>query len=153
MTLVAEILVVASLLGAATSDVIRREIPDTCSLAVLSAVLLLVLADPALWRDALLAFSAGAALFLAGAGLFFAGIWGGGDAKLAGAVGAWVGWSGVPSFLVAMAVVGGALALVVLILRPAQRLLPWLGAERGVPYGVAISAAGLMVPPAVGFGG
>jgi prepilin peptidase CpaA len=153
MAFAAEILLVASLLGAAAFDLVRREIPDTCSLAVLAAAILLILAEPAQWREGLVAFSAGLALFVTGAGLFFAGIWGGGDVKLAGAVGVWVGWAGLPGFLVAMAVAGAALALLILALRPARRFLPWLAVERGVPYGVAIAAAGIIVPPAIGFGG
>jgi prepilin peptidase CpaA len=153
MILAAQILVVASLLGAAAFDLVRREIPDTCSLAVLAAAILLILAEPAQWRDGLVAFSAGLALFLTGAFLFFAGIWGGGDVKLVGAVGVWIGWAGLPGFLVAMALVGGALALLILALRPARRFVPWLAVERGVPYGVAIAAAGMMVPPAIGLGG
>jgi prepilin peptidase CpaA len=153
MILAAEILVVTSLLCAAAFDVVRREIPDACSIAILLAAALLVAAQPAHWRDGLVAVSAGLVLFLTGAGLFFAGIWGGGDAKLAGAVGAWIGWAGVPSFLLAMALAGGALALLILSLRPARRHVPWLAAERGVPYGVAIAAAGIMVPPAISLGG
>jgi len=150
---VAEILALASLVGAAVFDVIRREIPDTCSLLVLAAALLLMVAEPAHWHEALIQLSAGLVLFASGAALFFAGIWGGGDAKLAGAVGVWVGWSGVPSFVLAMALVGGVLALLILALRPAKRFVPWLAAERGVPYGVAIAAAGIIVPPAIGLGG
>jgi prepilin peptidase CpaA len=153
MSLSAEILAVASLLGAAVFDVIRREIPDMCSLLLLAAALLLMLAEPQQWREGLLALSAGIGLFLAGAALFAVGVWGGGDVKLAAAVGAWVGWSGVPAFLLAMALAGGVLALLILALRPARRLLPWLAAERGVPYGVAIAAAGMIVPPAIGLGG
>jgi prepilin peptidase CpaA len=153
MILMAEILVMASLLGAAAFDLVRREIPDTCSLAILAAGAILVAAEPGHWREGLLALSAGLALFASGAALFAFRIWGGGDVKLAGAVGAWVGWSGVPTFLLAMALAGGVLALLILALRPAKRLFPWLAAERGVPYGVAIAAAGMIVPPAIGLGG
>jgi prepilin peptidase CpaA len=153
MILAAEILDMASLLGAAAFDLVRREIPDTCSLAILAAGAILVAAEPEHWRAGLLALSAGLALFASGAALFAFRIWGGGDVKLAAAVGAWVGWSGVPTFLLAMALAGGVLALLILALRPARRLLPWLAAERGVPYGVAIAAAGMIVPPAIGLGG
>jgi prepilin peptidase CpaA len=153
MILVAKMILVASLAGAATVDLARREIPDTCSLAVLGAALLLVAAEPHRWPEGLLALTAGLALFAAGAALFFAGVWGGGDVKLAAAVGAWVGWSGLPSFLLVMGLTGGALALLILALRPLARFVPWLAAERGIPYGVAIAAAGIVVPPAVLFGG
>jgi prepilin peptidase CpaA len=153
MILAAQILVLASLFGAAAFDLARREIPDTCSVTVLAAAALLVIAEPAHWREGLAALSAGFGLLAVGSALFFAGIWGGGDVKLTAAVGVWVGWAGVPDFLLFMALAGGALALLILALRPARRLLPWLAAERGVPYGVAIAAAGLLVPPAIGVGG
>jgi prepilin peptidase CpaA len=153
MELTSHILVMGSLAAAALTDLARREIPDTCSIAIVGAVLLLVIAQPQHWRDALIAVSAGVALFGAGAVLFANGIWGGGDVKLVGALGAWIGWSGVPGFLLATAVFGGAVSLLVLVLRPAQRFVPWLAAERGVPYGVAIAAAGLLAAPAIGIEG
>jgi prepilin peptidase CpaA len=153
MIFAAEILVAASLLGAAAFDLVRREIPDSCSLAILAAVVLLVAAEPLQWREALLALSAGLVLFVAGAALFAAGVWGGGDVKLVAAIGAWVGWNGVPAFLLVMALVGGALAVLILALRPVQHRMRWLAAERGVPYAVAIAAAGIVVPPAIGLGG
>jgi len=153
MILAAEMLLVASLLGAAAHDLVCREIPNRCSVVVLMAAALLAVAEPAQWREALLALSAGIVLFAAGAALFFAGIWGGGDVKLAAAVGAWVGWTGLPSFLVFMALAGGVMALLILALRPTRRLVPWLAVERGVPYGVAIALAGMIVPPALGMGG
>ena len=150
MALTAHILLAGSLLVAAIADLARREIPDTCSIAIVGAALLLALAEPQHWRDALIAASAGIVLFGAGAVLFAKGIWGGGDAKLVGALGAWIGWSGVPGFLLATAIFGGAVSLLVLLLRPAQRFVPWLAADRGVPYGVAIAAAGLLAVPAIG---
>lgn len=153
MELAANILVIGSLVAAAIVDLARREIPDTCSVAIIGAALLLVLAQPQHWRDALIAASAGIALFGAGAVLFAKGIWGGGDVKLIGALGAWIGWSGVPGFLLATAVFGGAVSLLILALRPAQRFVPWLAADRGVPYGVAIAAAGLLAAPAIGIEG
>ena len=88
MSIAAEIIVMASLLGAAAFDVAKREIPDTCSALILGAAILIVGAEPQQWREALLAFSAGLVLFAAGAALFAAGIWGGGDVKLSAAVGA-----------------------------------------------------------------
>jgi prepilin peptidase CpaA len=86
--------------------------------------------------------------------LFAFGFLGGGDAKLASAIALWLGTEQALPFLVLTALFGGALSLAVLGFRslplPAF-LLDWPPAERlhergaGVPYGVALAAAALMV--------
>lgn len=92
---------------------------------------------------------AGVALFAAGAALFACGAWGGGDVKLAAAVGVWTGFAGMPRFLLAMALSGGALALVVLAARVLAPRIALAGAPLRIvqsghlPYGVAIGAGGL----------
>ena len=147
MILVAQLIVLGSLLAAALSDLARREIPDTCSVAVLGAAALVWALSPAGWDVALIGLAVAAGLFAIGAGLFAAGMIGGGDVKLVAAVGAWVGLHGLPSFLVAMALLGGAVALVQLGGQRLGRAPGWLAPERGVPYGVAIALAGLIVGP------
>ncbi|MDP1964281.1 MAG: prepilin peptidase [Reyranella sp.] len=89
--------------------------------------------------------------------VFFARGWmGGGDAKLLAVTGLWLGFEQVPTFLVYTALFGGALTLAVLQLRlvglPAfLGSKPWitrLQSERtGIPYGVAITLAALIVFP------
>ena len=143
----AHLVVAASLLGAAAWDLYRREIPDSCSVAIMIAAALLGVVQTVGWLAALSAVSAALALFAAGAGLFRAGIVGGGDVKLVAALGAWFGWSGLPGFLLLMALFGGALAMVIMGLRAARiGERSWLAADRGVPYGVAIAAAGVILP-------
>ncbi len=88
--------------------------------------------------------------------LFAFGFLGGGDAKLASAIALWLGIEQALPFLVLTALFGGALSLAILGLRalplPAF-LLGWPPALRlhekgaGVPYGVALAAAALMVFP------
>ena len=87
---------------------------------------------------------------------FFAFGWiGGGDAKLAAAIALWLG-TGILllQFLVYAAVLGGALTLIILLLRrlpltPMIARFTWLArlhdAKSGVPYGIALAAAGLIV--------
>ncbi len=93
-----------------------------------------------------------------GFGLFAAGLFGGGDAKLLGAVALWLPLSVLPSFLLVMAFTGGVVALAALALRrlPGLAKFPplwavkfgdksWFAAlsrgETVVPYGVAIAVA------------
>ncbi|MDJ0922152.1 MAG: prepilin peptidase [Henriciella sp.] len=90
--------------------------------------------------------------------LFGFGVFGGGDAKMIPAVMIWIGPAGGMDFMFAMAVVGGLLALIVLI---ARRLVPVpttpvfgsavLEEAHGIPYGVAIAAGAFMAAPASPF--
>lgn len=79
---------------------------------------------------------------------------GGGDAKFAAAVSMWLGWSLLLPFLVYASLLGGALTLVLLSLRRLPLPSPlasvgWIDrlhdAGTGVPYGIALAAAGLLV--------
>ena len=85
---------------------------------------------------------------------------GGGDAKLIAAASLWLGLSGLMSFLVYTAIMGGVLTLGLLALRkglqPYMVLYPkyfpeWtqhlLKPKGDLPYGVAICAGGLMALP------
>ena len=86
---------------------------------------------------------------------FFAFGWiGGGDAKLAAVTSLWLGWSLLLPFVVYSALFGGALTLAILLVRrwplPAALTgIGWIGklhsAGTGVPYGIALAAAGMLV--------
>jgi prepilin peptidase CpaA len=88
---------------------------------------------------------------------FFAFGWiGGGDAKLAAAIALWLGFAHLPRYLFLAALIGGALTLLLLKLRtwPLPQFLVgtrWIerlhSANAGVPYGIALAAAGLAVYP------
>jgi prepilin peptidase CpaA len=88
--------------------------------------------------------------------MFSVGWVGGGDAKLAAATAAWLGWTAIFDYGLAAALFGGFLTLVILLARKAP--LPpicasadWLtrlhDAKSGIPYGIALAAAGLMQYP------
>lgn len=88
--------------------------------------------------------------------LFAFGFLGGGDAKLAAAIALWFGLEQTLPFLIIMALCGGALSLVILAFRSVPLpgfLLGQSWAFRlheqgaGVPYGVALAAAALLVFP------
>ncbi|WP_248305223.1 MULTISPECIES: prepilin peptidase [unclassified Devosia] len=86
---------------------------------------------------------------------FFAMRWiGGGDAKLAAATTLWLGVGLTLPYLVYAALLGGALTLAILSLRrlpltPFLARFEWLerlhDSKSGVPYGVALAMAGLLV--------
>ncbi|MEE1656964.1 prepilin peptidase [Microvirga sp. CF3062] len=85
---------------------------------------------------------------------FFALGWiGGGDAKLAAVVALWLGADHAPAFVIYTALFGGIVTLALLQFRtmPLPAIchrLPWVvklhQASVGVPYGIAISLAGLL---------
>lgn len=81
---------------------------------------------------------------------------GGGDAKLAGTAALWVGGEHALAFLASTAVAGCVLTLLLISFRfmqlPAHFAnVPWLShlhaRQTGVPYGVALAAAALLVIP------
>ena len=81
---------------------------------------------------------------------------GGGDAKLAAATALWLGFAVLPSYGVFASIFGGVLTLGILQLRNMAMegplsSTPWLARLRekngGIPYGIALAAAGLMVYP------
>jgi prepilin peptidase CpaA len=131
---------------ACVTDLHRREIPDSCSIAILAAFAVTALAAPIGWVMLASALSAGLAAFAIGAFLFHRGVMGGGDVKLLAAVAVWAGWALLPSVLMGMALAGGVLALLCLAAKRSAR--PWatlLSAERGIPYGVAIAVGALIL--------
>jgi prepilin peptidase CpaA len=88
--------------------------------------------------------------------MFSFGWLGGGDAKLAAATAAWLGWTAILDYGLAAALFGGILTLILLCLRTvplpaALARVAWLArlhnAGAGVPYGIALAAAGLMQFP------
>lgn len=97
----------------------------------------------------------GAVAFVVSVGLFFVGFYGGGDAKFIPAVMLWLGPAGAAPFLVATAMAGGVLTILIVILRAVvpQGVTPGFGLatfedRKGIPYGVAIAAGAFYAAPA-----
>lgn len=141
---------------AASSDLFTMTISNKVSLALAGSFVILALAIGMSPRD--IGIHAGAAAtVLVVAFVFFTQGWiGGGDAKLAAATVLWLGVSHLADYLVYASLMGGALTLLLIQYRamPMPRLLlgrEW--AERlhrpdgGVPYGIALAAAALVVYP------
>lgn len=143
-------------IAAALSDLLTMTIPNKLS-AALAASFLLYAALAGIALDAFLLHLASGALVLAlGFGAFAAGWMGGGDVKLAAAASLWLGLSHVLEYTLLATVAGGALTLGLLAFR--QLPLPafamrfgWLARlhdrRTGIPYGIALSCAALMIYP------
>ncbi|OAN50448.1 pilus assembly protein CpaA [Paramagnetospirillum marisnigri] len=150
LILVPSLAFVAALLDGAICDLRAFRIPNRVPLLLAASYALALAAgfDAASWPGHL---GVGAAVFAVSVLLFSLGVWGGGDAKMLPAAVLWVGPGELPRFLLVMALVGGALALLALAARrvplgPEGELRDWgrrLAISGQVPYGVAIACAGL----------
>jgi prepilin peptidase CpaA len=144
------------LIVAAVKDALTMKIPNWISLALVGAFAVIA---PFLLPPAVLGMNLLIGLGALVVGFaFFALKWlGGGDAKLLAASSLWVGWSGLPEFLIWTALAGGALALALMTARKAAFFLPvvigegalgrLLAPEGDMPYGVAIAVGGLAAFP------
>ena len=147
----------ALMLMAAFEDLRRLVIPNALTLSLCALwPLYMVAAAPTLF-GALGALGCALAVFLAGAVCFSRGYLGGGDVKLLAAATLWAGPGGTPALLVLTGVLGGMLALFLLMpsgthiatfarakLGPADADAKY-GATTPVPYGIAIAAAAMIV--------
>jgi prepilin peptidase CpaA len=141
---------------AASSDLLTMTIPNRVSLIMLGGFVLLAVTTGMSLEQFAIHVGAGL-LVLAIAFAFFARGWiGGGDAKLAAATALWFGFEHLMEYLVYGSIFGGVLTLLLL----QYRALPLPGiligrtwAERlhepkgGVPYGIALAAAAMVVYP------
>jgi prepilin peptidase CpaA len=144
------------MLTAAFEDLRRLVIPNLLPLALCLLWPLSLLQSPSL-IDALGALGCAIVVFVAGALCFSRGLIGGGDVKLLTAATLWAGPTQTLALLVLTGVLGGALALFLLVPHGAQ-LATLARAKLGpaavpddhrldtpVPYGIAIAAAAIIV--------
>lgn len=155
------------LIYAAWHDVSTMTIPNWVSIVLAAAFIPAAMAaglsmDEIGWH---LLFGAG--VLIVCAGLFYLNVFGGGDAKVIAAASLWTGLSATAPFVMGMAIAGGALAGVLIVLRrmKLKSTKPWaarlLSPEEGAPYAVAIAVGALVAAPAspvlaaglAGFGG
>jgi prepilin peptidase CpaA len=141
---------------AATSDLFTMTIANRVSIILVAGFGILAILTGAGAAD-LLSHVAAAAAVLAVVFFFFTRGWiGGGDAKLASATVLWMGFAHLADYLFYASLFGGALTLLIIYFRavPLPRMFVGrLWAERlhrsdsGVPYGIALAAAALIVYP------
>ena len=137
------------------SDVRSLKIPNWASIAIAATFLPAALLGGIGLATIVLHYGIGAALLAAGMFLFIQGIVGGGDVKLLAAIAVWIGWDDLGLYLFLVALIGGALALVVMVTRRISwkpsllDSVPWLGrgpaTTQVVPYGVAIGLAAILL--------
>ena len=131
-----------ALLGAAISDLRTRLIHNWLTFGIAAAAPAFWWASGlSLWPGVASQLALGLAAFAVLAGLFAAGAMGGGDVKLLTALALWLPWQPFLKLIVIMALLGGALTLICLVWHRIARR----SGRLEVPYGVAISGAGLWV--------
>jgi prepilin peptidase CpaA len=146
----------AAMAFAASSDLITMTIANRISLILLGGFLLLAVMTGMGATEMAWHFGAGGCLLVVGFILFSCGWIGGGDAKLAAATALWFGFAHLFDYLIYSSILGGVLTLALIQFRmlPLPAMLASRGwIERlhrrggGVPYGIALAAAALLVYP------
>ena len=137
------------LIAAAVEDAVRLRISNLTVLLVLVAAIVAAVTagfDLRVWQNMVVFL----ALLAVGTPMFAAGRLGGGDVKLLASVGLWFDFAGALWLLIAVALAGGVLALLVLVIRSfnwseeIRRQVVLLRPGGGIPYGVAIAAGALI---------
>ncbi len=141
---------------AAFSDLFTMTISNRISIVLVLAFVPLAYFSGVAPAEIGIHLACGAGVLLLTFALFAFGWIGGGDAKLAAATAVWVGWNALADYGLEATIVGGGLTLVILQFRkwpvPQWGLsLGWLmrlhDRKAGVPYGIALAIAGVLVYP------
>jgi len=141
---------------AASSDLLTMTIANRVSLILAGGFLVLAVMTGMSPIDVGWHFAAGAVVLVLTFVMFSLGWVGGGDAKLAAATALWLGFAHLLDYLIYASILGGVLTLALIQFRmlPLPASLArreWI--ERlhrrggGVPYGIALAAAALLVYP------
>ncbi|GLQ53261.1 A24 family peptidase [Devosia nitrariae] len=138
---------------AASTDLLTMRISNKLVLLLVAGFLVLALAVNLPLQQFAMHVACAVVVLIAAFALFALGWIGGGDAKLAAATTLWLGFGLTLPYLVYAALAGGVLTLVILMLRrlpltPFIARHAWLerlhNSKSGIPYGIALAAAGLM---------
>ena len=141
---------------AAASDLLTMLIPNRISLGLIAAFALLACTGVMSWPEIGAHLGAGGLVLVVSFTLFAFGVIGGGDAKLAAATALWLGLDGLLDYLLVASILGGGLTLAILAARShplpqAIARLPFAlhlhDRKTGIPYGIALAAAALLVLP------
>ncbi|GJD47987.1 hypothetical protein OPKNFCMD_0700 [Methylobacterium crusticola] len=142
---------------AAASDLLTMTIPNRLCAALVVTFAGLAAGSGLGWPEVASHLGAGGVTLLATFALFAFGLIGGGDAKLAAATALWLGFDHLADYLLVASAAGGVLTLGLLRLRTHPlpgfaSAWPWAlhlhDRRTGVPYGIALAAAALVVCPA-----
>jgi len=141
---------------AASSDLFTMTISNRLSLALAAGFALLAIVIGMSLPDIGLHLAAAAVVLVVAFGFFSQGWIGGGDAKLAAATALWFGFGHLLDYMIYASLFGGVLTLIIIQFRklPLPAVLArqkWIMRLHenggGVPYGIALAAAALMVYP------
>ncbi|MDE2362651.1 MAG: prepilin peptidase [Hyphomicrobiales bacterium] len=141
---------------AAISDMLTMTIPNRVSLVLIAAFFLLAPFMGLSWSTVGWHVAAGLLVLVVTFMLFNFGWVGGGDAKLAAATALWLGFPTLPRYAVLAAIIGGVITLGLLQLRRFDLPESWQNknwmlrlhdSKVGIPYGIALAIAGLIVYP------
>jgi prepilin peptidase CpaA len=145
---------------AAATDLFTMTVPNRLALALVAFFFVLAPMVGLGWSEIGLHVALSLAALAVTFVLFSFGWIGGGDAKLFAATCLWLGPSAILTYAIYAALLGGALTLMLLFWRrlPLPVMLTsqgWLmrlhSPDEGVPYGIALAGAGLLVYPATPF--
>jgi prepilin peptidase CpaA len=153
----AKILIFPALMAfAASSDLLTMTISNRISLLLVAGFCALAILTGMDVREIGYHFLAGALVLVVSFGFYARGWIGGGDAKLAAATALWFGFEWLLPYLLWASIFGGALTLAILKFRqyplpPVLNGQAWVDRlhrkDAGVPYGIALAAAALLIYP------
>jgi len=141
---------------AATSDILTMKISNRISMALIALFFVFAIAVGMPLNQMGLHLASGATILVITFVLFSLGWIGGGDAKLAASTALWFGWPMTLEYCALASIFGGMLGVFLVIARaralhPRLMNVSWIARlhdrKTGVPYGVALAAAGLMLYP------
>jgi prepilin peptidase CpaA len=141
---------------AASSDLLTMTISNRITLVLIAGFGVLAAAAGMSVTTVLWHLAAGGVVLIVAFGFFTRGWIGGGDAKLAAATALWLGFDHLVPYLLYASLLGGALTLLLLQFRMAPLPAPlarqeWIQRlhrkDGGIPYGIALAAAALLVYP------
>lgn len=145
-----------AMIYAAVMDLFTMTIPNRISLALIVGFFAAAAFSGLGWVEVAKHAGAGALVLTCTIAMFSQGWIGGGDAKLLAAVSLWFGFDNLLDYVVVAALFGGLLTMLILSYRqfiPSVMIGGHDWAERlhdkkgGVPYGIALGAAGLWIFP------
>ncbi len=146
----------AAWIVAALNDIKALRIPNWISIALIASYPVAGLLAGISLGDIGLNLLLGVVVLFMGMGLFAFKILGGGDAKLIAASVPWVGMSALWIFLFKVALIGGLVAVALMMFRkspllPVYAQAPWIlklhQSGQQIPYGIAIAGGGLWTLP------
>jgi prepilin peptidase CpaA len=150
----------AAMAFAGAMDLFTMTIPNRISIVLVAGFCVAAAMTGMTWAGLVDHVGAGLLMLCIGIGMFALGWLGGGDAKLLAATSLWIGFGHLVGYLLIAGIAGGLLAIAILMYRS---ILPplWLArqdwalrlhsARGGIPYGIALAAAGLHVFPSTGW--